>query len=312
MIMRYHYLTHYPTVFQKLTGLHRTEFDALVRDLLPRFVDAEVARLSRPDRQRALGGGRSADLDGRDQLLLTVVWLRQSPTHEVLGYLFGVSDSTVSRIIQRVLPLLEQAGRDTMRLPDPGRKRRRSLDELLKDTPELAVVVDSFEQKVQRPKAKAERDSWYSRKKATHTVKSQVAVDEETGRLVAVSDSVKGRVHDLTLLQASGLLDRLPDGIGCLGDLAFQGIRDLHPLGRCPRKKPWGKHRERPPEDIAYNRAFSQRRIGVENTINRLRRYQALTQTDRQHRRQHTARVCAIAGLVNRQFDRLPLCRAVA
>jgi hypothetical protein len=41
---------------------------------------------------------------------LTIIWLRQYPTNELLGYLFGVSDSTASRILARVLPLLEAAG----------------------------------------------------------------------------------------------------------------------------------------------------------------------------------------------------------
>jgi hypothetical protein len=307
MIMRYHYLTRYPSVFLKMTGLHRVEFDQLVRDVLPAFEAAEGQRLQRPNRQREMGGGRRTELDGRNQVLLTVVWLRLYPTHEVLGYLFGISDSTVSRIIARVLPLLEQAGRDTMRLPDPGRKGRRSLPELLQDTPELAVVIDSFEQKVQRPKHKDERDGWYSHKKRSHTTKSQLAVDEETGRIVDVSASVTGRTHDLTLLKPSGLLARLPAGVGGLGDLGYQGIRDLHPLAACPRKKPWGKDKARPPEDVVYNRAFSQRRIVVENSINRLRRYQSLSQADRQHRRQHESRVCAVAGLVNRQLaHRIP------
>lgn len=305
--MRYPSLIQHPTVFLKTTGLHVAEFDALVRDLSPLFANAEAQRLARSERQREAGGGRTSELDGRNQLLLTVVWLRLYPTHEVLGYLFGVSDSTVSRVIARLVPLLEQAGRDTMRLPDPGRKRRRNLDALLTDTPELAVIVDSFEQKVQRPKAAAERDAWYSHKQRSHTVKSQIAVDEQTGRIVALSNSVPGRTHDLTLLKPSGLLTQLPTGIGCLGDLGYQGIRKLHPLAACPRKKPWGKDSPRPPEDVAYNRAFSQRRIPVENTINRLRRYQALTQADRQHRCQHTARVVAVAGLVNRQFNhRIP------
>jgi len=305
--MRYLYLTQHPNVFLKVTGLHIGELDTLVREVQPAFVQAEQTRLQRANRQRAMGGGRDSELDVRNQLLLTVVWLRLYPTHEVLGYLFGVSDSTVSRVIQRGLPLLEQAGRDTMRLPDPGRKRRRSLPELLQDTPELAVVIDSFEQKVQRPKHKDERDDWYSHKKRSHTTKSQIAVDEETGRIVDVSASVTGRTHDLTLLKQSGLLARLPDGVGGLGDLGYQGIRDLHPLGACPRKKPWGKDKPRPPEDVVYNRAFSQRRIVVENSINRLRRYQSLSQTDRQHRRQHESRVCAVAGLVNRQFaHRIP------
>jgi len=308
MIMRYVYLTEYPKVFVKMTGLQLAEFDRLEADMQPMFAAAEEQRLARPQRQRASGGGRSAELNGRNQLLLTVVWLRLYPTHEVLGYLFGVSDSTVSRVIERWLPLLEQAGRDTMRLPDPGRKRRRSLDQLLRETPELAVVVDSFEQRVQRPQDPTEREAWYSHKKRTHTIKAQVAVDEGSGQIVDVADSVAGRKHDMQVLRQSELLDRLPPGVGCLGDLGYQGIQALHPLGVCPRKKPWGKHNPRPPEDIPYNRAFSQRRIVVENSINRLRRFQALAQPDRQHRQDHTARVFAVAGLVNRQLaHRFPM-----
>jgi len=307
MIMRYIHLKQHPNVLLKMTGLRINEFDMLVDDLLPELADAEYDRLNRVDRQREMGGGRNPKLDGRDQLLLTVVWLRVYPTHEVLGYLFGVSDSTVSRIIKRVLPVLEQAGRDGMRMPDPGRKRRRSLDQLLHDTPDLAVVIDSFEQKVQRPKDPDERDEFYSGKKKTHTLKNQVAVDEETGTVVDVSESVPGPTADINLLKQSRLMERLPEGVGGIGDLAYVGIDKLHPqgLGGSPRRKPPGQ--PRPPNDVAYNTAFSRRRIIVENTIGRLRRYQSLTQTDRQHRQNHGARVSAVAGLVNRQLThRLP------
>jgi hypothetical protein len=302
MIMRYEHLKQHTNVFLKMTGLRINEFDKLVDDLLPQFAQAERERLSRPDRQRDIGGGRNSALQGRDQLLLAVVWLRVYPTHEVLGYLFGVSDSTVSRIIQRLLPLLEQAGHDTMRMPDPGRKRRHSLDQLLSDTPELVVVIDSFEQKVQRPKDPDERKGFYSGKKKTHSLKSQIAVNEATGSVVDVADSVPGPTADINLLAQSGLMGRLPEGVGGIGDLAYVGIDKLHPqgLGASPRRKPRGQ--PRPAEDVAYNTAFSRRRIIVENTIGRCRRYQSLTQTDRQHRQNHTARVAAVAGLVNRQL----------
>lgn len=307
MIMRYEHLKQHQNVFLKMTGLRIGEFDTLVDELLPEFVQAEYERLSRPDRQREIGGGRNSELEGRNQLLLCIIWLRVYPTHEVLGYLFGVSDSTVSRSIPRVLPILEQAGCDTMRMPDPGRKRRRSLDQLLRDTPELAVVIDSFEQKIQRPKDPDERDGYYSGKKKTHTLKSQIAVNEETGSIVDVSDSVPGPTADINLLEQSGLMKRLPEGVGGIGDLAYVGIEKLHPQGLAasPRRKPRGK--SRPPEDVVYNTAFSRRRIIVENTIGRLRRYQSLTQTDRQHRQNHASRVRAVAGLVNRQLaHRMP------
>ncbi len=301
MILHYERLQHSPTVFKSLTGLHLPQFDELVIDVLPRYRAAEQARLSRPARKRAIGAGHPFELDPRNQILLTVIWLRLYPIHEVLAYLFGISDTTVSRVLARVLPLLEASGRDTMRMPDPGRKRRRSLDALLADTPGLAVVIDSFEQRVQRHQDRKAADEYYSGKKKQHTLKSQVAVDEETGQIVDVAESVRGPTADIKLLDESHLLERLPEGVGAIGDLAYVGIEKLHPrgLGAAPRRKPRGK--ERPAEDICYNRAFAKRRIVVEHSIGRMRRYQSLTQMDRNHRQQHTARVRAVAGLVNRQ-----------
>jgi hypothetical protein len=200
-----------------------------------------------------------------------------------------------------MVPLLTAAGRDSMRMPDPGRKRRRQLNDLLRETPELAVIIDSFEQRVQRHKDRSTADHYSSGKKKHHTRKSQVAVDEETGEIVDISDSVPGPTADIKLLEASKLLERLPEGVGSLGDLAYVGADQLDPTPRVarPRRKPRG--RERPPEDVAYNRAFAKRRIPVEHTIGRIRRFQSLAQTDRHHRQHHTH---AVAGLVNRQRPR--------
>ena len=300
-----------PAALRSLTGLTATEYAAFEREVLPRLTAAEQARHQRPDRRRAVGAGHPFVLSARDQVLLTVVWLRLYPTHDVLALLFGLAAATtVGRTIARVLPVLEAAGLATMQMPDPGRRRHRTLDALLADTPELAVVFDTFEQRVQRPKDRGTRDQWYSGKKKTHTIKTQVGVDEDTGQIVDLPESVPGPTADIILLAHSRVLTRLPPGVGGLGDLAYVSIDRLHPsgLGATPRRKPRG--RDRPPEDVAYNRAFARRRIVVEHSIGRLRHYQCLTQRDRQHRRMHTARTRAVAGLVNRQIDhRLAACR---
>jgi len=151
MIACYEHLPRYAAVFQTLTGLRLKEFAVLLRDVLPRYAAGEAQRLAPPERQRAPGGGRAQGLTALDQMLLVSVGLRQYPTAEVLAYLFGVSDSSVLRLIGRIVPLLEASGRDTLRMPDPGRKRWRQLAELLKETLQLALVIDSFEQRVQRP-----------------------------------------------------------------------------------------------------------------------------------------------------------------
>src|SRR5215204_2393876 len=255
MIARLDNLRKHPAVFQHLTGLTAAVFDELAAEVVPAVEAAHRENLDRPDRRRAVGGGDHFDLTTADQLLLTVIWLRQYPTNEVLGFLFGVSDSTASRARTRCLPVLEQAGKDTMRMPDPGVARRKRLPALLKDTPGLAVVIDSFEQRTQRPKRR--QRAYYSGKKKAHTLKSQVAVDEHSGRIVDVSDSVPGPWADIKLLEKSRLLKRLPKGVGGIGDLGYVGIGALHPsgAGASPRRKPRGK--ERPPEDRRYNRAFS-------------------------------------------------------
>lgn len=299
MIARYQVLTQHTVVFQALTGLSVAQFDALYAEVAPRQAAAAQRRLGRPDRRRAVGAGRRFALSGRDQVLLTVVWLRRYPINVVLGFLFGVEETTALRTVHRVLPVLEAAGLDTMRLPDPGKGKRPDLDALLHDTPALAVIVDTFEQRVQRPRTRAEADPFYSGKKKQHTLKSQVTIDERDGRIVDIPPSCRGPTADLTLLKESRLVERLPVGVGALGDLAYVGIADLHPqrLAATPRRKPRGK--PRPAEDVAFNTAFARRRVGVEHTIGRMRAYQALSQTDRHHRCHHTERTRAVAGLVN-------------
>lgn len=301
-MLRYARLSRHPAVFRALTGLSVAEFAALAAEAVPALAAADRARLARPGRRRAIGAGHPTALAPRDQALQTVVWLRRCPTDVVLGFLFGVDEATVRRTRRRVLPVLEALGRDAMRLPDPGKHKRPTLDALLAETPELAVIVDTFEQPVQRPTDRAEADAYYSGKKKRHTLKSQVAVAEGDGRVVDVAESVRGPTHDLTLLKGSGLLERLPPGVGAIGDLGYGGVAAAHPagLGATPRRKPRGK--ERPPADVADNRAFARRRVTVEHTIRRLRVYESLTVPDRHRRRDHTARVAAVAGLANRQL----------
>ncbi len=308
MIARLDHLRKHPAVFRHLTGLTVPTFEALAADVVPAVQATHRAALDRPGRRRAIGAGGAFGLGTEDQVLMSVIWLRQYPTQEVLGFLFGVSDSTALRAVRRCLPVLEQAGRDTMRMPDPGPGRRKKLPALLSDTPGLAVVIDTFEQRVQRPRGhtpegKRMADAFYSGKKKQHTGKTHGAVDEETGAFVDVPDSVPGPTADLTLLKDSGLLRRLPPGVGGRGDLAYVGGDKLVPgvPVATPRRKPRG--RPRPPADAAHNTAFARRRIVVEHSIGRLRRYQALTQTDR-HRRRHGGRARAAAGLVNRQLAR--------
>jgi hypothetical protein len=304
MSLRYARLSQHPPIVQAMTGLSVALFDELVWDVRPALAAARYARQERPQRQRAVGGGRRCALPEREEVLLTVIWLRHYFTQEALGYFFGVSDSTAKRAIERVLPVLEQLGRATMRQPPPSRRQRYGVAEALHAFPALAAlddetgVVDSYEQRVQRSRDRHEADRHYSGKKKAHTLKAQVVVELGNGNVREVTPGVRGPVSDPRLLRQSGVLGRVPPDAPLLGDQAYHGL-GRGPGGTprvvTPRRKP--RNKERPPQDRAFNRAVARVRIVVEHSIRDLRTFQALSQADRHRRRGQAARVCAVVAL---------------
>jgi hypothetical protein len=305
MSLRYSVLRQQPAIFKALTGLTVALFDELVWDLAPAYAQATAARRTRPGRQRAVGAGHPHSLPPRDEVLLTVLWLRHDWTQEALGYFFGVSDTTVLRAIGRVLPLLEAAGRATRRPTPPSRRQRYGVAEALRAYPELADlddearVVDSCEQRVQRPRDQAEADRHYAGKKKAPTLKTQLVGQRGSGNVCEVAPSVPGPGADPPLLRDAGAAQRLPPRVRLLGDRAYRYKKHAArapapPQVASPRRKPRGQ--PLPPEDRLFNRAFAAVRLIVEHTIRDLRIYQARSQVDRHHRRQHTARVCAAVG----------------
>ena len=299
MIFKYKTLSRNPTIFRAVTGLKPGEFDEYVEPLVIKLAAEELKRLERDNRCRAVGGGRSHELGWREQFLLTLVWLRLYPTYEVLGYFFGVSDTSAHRIVQRCLPWLAAMGRTEIQRSQAhaAGKRGYSLEAIFDQVPGLAVVVDAFEQSIERPSTPQEADQYYSGKKKCHTLKSQITVDAYTGEVLDVAESESGRNQDKGIFNHSGTPERLPPDTAFLGDLGYPGLEKDLPLAAIPRKKP--RNKPRPEKDILFNTLFAQVRIVVEHTIALLRRYQALTLREGHHRRAHTERVIAVSGLVN-------------
>ena len=63
--------------------------------------------VEREGRQRAVGGGRRAKLSLARQLLVVLMYYRLYITQILLGYLFDLDDSNVSRLIGELRPVLQ-------------------------------------------------------------------------------------------------------------------------------------------------------------------------------------------------------------
>jgi hypothetical protein len=62
MLLTFDRLRAKPTIFKAFTDVSLGEFETLLTQSTPLWVACEQQRLSRPDRQRALGGGVSPSL----------------------------------------------------------------------------------------------------------------------------------------------------------------------------------------------------------------------------------------------------------
>lgn len=89
-MISYQSLAAKPRVFKSVTGLDRDEFDRLFQKFLPAWVTHERERLDRPDRQRAIGGGRKYKLLLQDRLVMVLTWLRWYLNTEALGFFFDL------------------------------------------------------------------------------------------------------------------------------------------------------------------------------------------------------------------------------
>jgi hypothetical protein len=306
-MITYRELSKTPAVFRTLTGLSVAEADALCRE----FVHAEArARASDPltrqthkRRKRAPGAGAKYHLDAPTRVLMALVWLKLYPTWAVLGYLFGVEETTARRDTKEVLALLEGVASFPLEERPPRRppgKHGRTLEQVLEQCPAVEILVDAKEQRIRRPTGWEAQKPFYSGKKKTHTLKSQLAVDVE-GHIQSVSASVCGSTHDLTLLRSSGLLDRLEPTEGVGADKGYIGIERDHPAHTFYLPHRASKRHPLSEEEKSYNRLLSSVRIAIEHVFARMNRFQALAQGWRHRRARHSGVVRVVAWLVERQ-----------
>jgi DDE superfamily endonuclease len=311
-MLSYDSLCRHPDAFPSLTGLNQAEFDRLADEFeaagrRARGSATATRRHHRPLRN-APGAGHPYRNDARARLLMALVWLRIYPTYEVLGLFFELHRRNAQLNVRAALEVLD--GLATFPFDRPGRDRRklRSRAEVMAAFPQVAVIIDAKEQRVNRPGGYAAQEPYYSGKKKAHTLKTQVVVDP-CGRIETVSDSVPGGAnHDLALLRSTGMLDRLGEGEGAMVDKGYVGVKASHP--QVPIIIPFKASRGHPltEEQEQSNRIVARYRIVVEHTMAQLNRFTVLRQVFRgRERGRHSEVIRVVAKLVNRRLEVRPL-----
>ena len=198
------YIKAHPEQSQRLVGLKYEQLEQLIKQALTlqkqkqQEVEAEKIRIINK------GGGRKAKLSVKEQILLTLIYLRQLTTFQFLGIQFGVSESTANDTFNYWLPLLEELLPSS--LLEQVKKHTRDYEIVKEILTNYELIVDSEEQPRERPGEYKEQKKYYSGKKKNHTFKNQITVLPSGKDIVDVIAGAPGPKSDITLFR-EGQLD---------------------------------------------------------------------------------------------------------
>ena len=257
-------------VFSRIFGIEPDKFDELVIAVEPVWQALESKRLKRR-RKIKKGSGRKYTLSLEESVAMLLLYTRSYTTHLFLSALFDIHESRVCRYFARVRPAVEQV------FDMPTEKTDLREEDILK------LVVDATEQRTERRSS----GSGYSGKKKAETIKTQIVVDRK-GKIVHVSPSVPGNIHDKKLFDRSGVT--LPDN--AKGDLAYLGTNLT-----IPHKS--SKLHSLTKTQTLFNARHSRKRITIEHVFALIKSYRILCDRFRGHLAHYHHYFLIVCGLCN-------------
>lgn len=93
------------------------------------------------------------------------------------------------------------------------------------------LIVDATENRIERPRK--DQNKYYFGKKKHHSLKTKIRVTK-IGRIVHVSDTVPGSIHDFMLLEDG---EKIPPENNAIADSGYQGIKNIHEKSEISNKK---------------------------------------------------------------------------
>lgn len=270
MSLRYAKIRNQPKTFHRLFGITPQEFEMILKTVEPLWHENVISGYKRP--------GRDYKLDLSDMILMLLLYYRSYVTQVFVGYMFGVDDSRVCRIMQRLEPILASV----MAIQKCKTLSKEEVENLL---------IDATEQNIERPKKR--QKPYYSGKKKRHTIKTEIRTTL-AGRIVHVSKSHPGSTHDFMIFKGE---ERPPKESRVYVDSGYQGIADIHPNADFPYKS--SKNKPLDTEEKAYNRALSRVRVKVEHVFAQIKTFKILSDRYRNKCKSYGIKFNIIAGIVN-------------
>jgi len=261
-------------ILKSLTGLSIEKFKELVPYFETILNEENGKRIeNNRNRQRKAGGGSKPTLDSSEvKLFYILFYVKVYPTFDLAGFIFEVNRSQTNRWMHRLLPILEKALDRRVVLP---KRKIENVEAFIKSFPEVKdLFIDGTERRVQRSSEYKKQRLDYSGKKKAHTRKNLI-VNDEKRRIVLVTPTVKGSMHDKKIYDKYGLGDCIPNDVTQWVDTGFQGIQNEYDIDvQIPKKNT--KKKKLTFKEKENNKIISGIRVINEHAIGGIKRMRAI------------------------------------
>jgi hypothetical protein len=234
-MINYNQLKNQTKTFLAVTGLRLEEFEQMLPSFQAQYEQAYPTdrRMDGKQRQRQAGGGRKPHLAQiEDKLLFIVSYHKHYPLQTLHALQFGMSQGRANEWIQRLMPIL-QATLESLGMA-PERQGEAVADSPLAQEGGPDLAIDGSERRRVRPSGSEQQKAHYSGKKKTHTVKNVIVSNIHSGKVVYLSPTQPGSVHDKKLSDESLLV--FPHQATLSKDTGFQGYEPAQCLTLQPKK----------------------------------------------------------------------------
>lgn len=155
------------------------------------------------------------------QLMITLIKIRLDVPFQFLAYIFGLHTSSVSRIFQDVINVMNVRLVPVLVFWPNREELRKTIPMSFREKfSKCACIIDCFEVFIQRPSDLQARADTYSQYKSHNTVKYLIGIAPQ-GVITFISRGWGGRTSDVYLTENCGFLNNLLPGDVILADRGF-------------------------------------------------------------------------------------------
>lgn len=278
--MNYIYILGHKELFPSVFGITHRQFELILPKFSHALRIAEHKKAYEKKRQREIGGGRKPTLKtDRQKLFFILFYYKTYPAFRFAQVLFEFEKSNIQYWKEFLETVLFAALGYQLELPQ---RQINSMAGLISICPALReFIVDATERPVRRPKNPKDQTKYCSGKKKRHTVKNQITIHPKNKRILSVSLTVEGKLHDKKLFEKDPAIYRIPPKAKGLGDLGYEGARKINPFisFATPFKKAGGK--ELTISQKTTNKALSSARVKAEHVFAYMKHFNILSHTFR-------------------------------